>query len=85
MTTKEPDFLNYLKTGDMALVGGYDIPKVKGVKLKNLSSADLIGFNYATSPKGHLNKGVVTYVKYRYSVLWWPWIWRRRKIWRWWK
>lgn len=51
MTTKEPDFLNYLKTGDMALVGDYDIPKVKGVKLKNLSKANLIGFNYATNPK----------------------------------
>lgn len=50
MTTREPDFLNYLKTGDMALVGDYDIPKVKGVKLKNLSKANLIGFNYATNP-----------------------------------
>ena len=52
MTTKEPDFLNYLRTGnDMVLVGDYDIPKVKGIKLKDLSKANLIGFNYATNPK----------------------------------
>lgn len=57
MTTKEPDFLNYLRTGDMELVGKYDIPKVKGIKLKNLSKANLIGFNYATSPKRMIERG----------------------------
>lgn len=51
MTTKESDFLNYLKTGDMEFTGEYDIPTVKGIKLKDLNSAKLLGFNYATNPK----------------------------------
>ena len=29
MTTNEPDFLNYLKTGDMEFIGKYDIPYYK--------------------------------------------------------
>ena len=49
MTTNEPDFLNYLKTGDMEVTGQYDIPVIKGIKLKNLDKVDMIGFNYATS------------------------------------
>lgn len=49
MTTNESDFLHYLKTGGMELVGKYDIPKVKGIKLKHLNKADVLGFNYCTN------------------------------------
>ena len=49
MTTNESDFLNYLKTSDMEFTGKYDVPVVKGLKLKSLDSTDLIGFNYATN------------------------------------
>ena len=51
MLANEPDFLHYLKTSGMTLTGKYDIPTVKGIKLKHLENADLIGFNYATNPK----------------------------------
>lgn len=51
MLANEPDFLHYLKTSDMILTGAYGIPKVKGIKLKNLDKADVVGFNYSTSPK----------------------------------
>lgn len=48
MTTNESDFLHYLKTGDMDLTENYGIPKIKGVKFKNLNSVDVLGFNYST-------------------------------------
>ena len=51
MTTNETDFLNYMKTGNMEMTGKYGIPVIKGLKIKDLCSVDLIGFNYATNPK----------------------------------
>ena len=57
MTTNESDFLHYLKTGDMELEGKYDIPSLKGIKLKNLDNAGLIGFNYATNPVNMQTRG----------------------------
>lgn len=51
MTTNETDFLNYMKTGDMEMTGEYDIPVIRGLKIKDLGSVDLLGFNYATNPK----------------------------------
>lgn len=57
MTTKERDFLNYLKTGDMEVVGQYEIPTMKGVKLKTLNKVDLVGFNYCTNPETMRTKG----------------------------
>ena len=51
MRVGEQDFLHYLKTEGMDLTGKYGIPTVKGIKLKNLDSADLLGFNYCTSTK----------------------------------
>lgn len=57
MTTNESDFLNYLKTGDMDFTGMYDVPTVKGLKLKNLNKAELLGFNYATNPQNMKEHG----------------------------
>lgn len=57
MTTNESDFLNYLKTGDMDFTGKYDAPTVKGLKLKNLNKAELLGFNYATNPQNMKKHG----------------------------
>lgn len=57
MTTNESDFLNYLKTGDMEFTGEYDTPTVKGIKLKDLNSAKLLGFNYATNPQNMVEHG----------------------------
>lgn len=57
MTTNESDFLHYLKTGDMELEGKYDIPSLKGIKLKNLDNVGLIGFNYVTNPVNMQTRG----------------------------
>ena len=53
MTTNESDFLHFLKTRelDFDLVGKYEVPRLKGIKIKDLSSVKLIGFNYATNIK----------------------------------
>lgn len=52
MTTNEPDFLHYKKTialyPEMKFRGEYDIPKLKGIHIRDLNSIDMIGFNYAT-------------------------------------
>lgn len=52
MTTNELDFLHYKKTlslfPPMGTEGPYNIPKVKGIRFKNLQNVDMIGFNYAT-------------------------------------
>ena len=50
MVKNEPDFLNWMKTGDMEFVGKYDFPKIRGIKLKNPDELNMIGFNYATNP-----------------------------------
>ena len=49
MRTTDPDFLNYLKTGSMELTENLGIPKVRGVRFKNLDSVKLLGFNYCTN------------------------------------
>lgn len=49
MRTTDPDFLNYLKTGNMELTDNLGIPKVRGVRFKNLDSVKLLGFNYCTN------------------------------------
>lgn len=49
MTTNERMPLYYGRLNGADLVGKYGIPKLKGIKLKNLHNADLIGFNYATN------------------------------------
>ena len=51
MRMTDPDFLHYLKTGNMNLTENFGIPKVKGIKFKDLSKVDLLGFNYCTNPK----------------------------------
>lgn len=50
MTTNESDFLHFLKTRELGfdLVGKYEVPRLKGIKLKDLSSVKLIPFNFAT-------------------------------------
>lgn len=50
MRMTDPDFLHYLKTGNMDLTENLGIPKVKGIKFKDLNKADLVGFNYCTNP-----------------------------------
>ena len=49
MVSCEQDFLHYLKTGDMELVGSLGIPTMKGIKFKTLTEPDMIGFNYSTA------------------------------------
>ena len=49
MTTNEADFQNYFKSMGLEKVGEYDIPKIRGIKFKDLNSVDLLGFNYASS------------------------------------
>lgn len=51
MRMTDPDFLHYLKTGNMDLTENFGIPKVRGIKFKDLNKADLVGFNYCTNPK----------------------------------
>lgn len=51
MRMTDPDFLHYLKTSDMNLTDNLGIPKVKGIKFKDIHKADLLGFNYCTNPK----------------------------------
>ena len=51
MRLTEPDFQNYLKTLNMRFEGTWDIPKVKGVHIKNLKQVELLGFNYCTQTK----------------------------------
>lgn len=55
MRVGEKDFLHYLKTSGMSLTNKYGFPTVKGIKLKNLESADLLGFNYCTNPESVRN------------------------------
>ena len=50
MRMTDPDFLHYLKTGNMDLTENLGIPKVNGIKFKDLNKADLVGFNYCTNP-----------------------------------
>lgn len=59
MTTNESDFLHFLKTRelDFDLAGKYEVPRIKGIKLKDLSSVKLIGFNYATNIKSMQERG----------------------------
>lgn len=59
MTTNESDFLHFLKSKELGLhiTGKYGIPCIKGVKLKDLSSVKLIGFNYATNIKSMQERG----------------------------
>lgn len=59
MTTNESDLLHFLKTRelDFDLVGKYEVPCIKGIKLKDLSSVKLIGFNYATNIKSMQERG----------------------------
>jgi hypothetical protein len=75
MTTNEPDFLNYLKTGDMELTGKYDIPVLKRVKLKPkaLKRVELLGFNYATNPKEDYTEDKIIHFflpDYRFQQVW---------------
>ena len=56
MRLTDPDFQNYLKTLDMRLTEHLGIHKVKGIKLKNLSEVDFLGFNYCTSDE-NVRKG----------------------------
>lgn len=51
MRATDPDFLHYLKTGNMNLTENLGIPTVKGIKFKDIHKADLLGFNYCTNPK----------------------------------
>lgn len=51
MTTNEADFQNYFKSMGLEKVGEFDIPKIRGIKFKDLNSVDLIGFNYATNKR----------------------------------
>lgn len=48
MTTNEEMPLYYGVLEGVELAGEYNIPTVKGIKLKNLGKSELIGFNYAT-------------------------------------
>lgn len=50
MTTNEPDFLHFKKTLGLPFefCGEYDIPCLRGIRIKDLDSIDMIGFNYAT-------------------------------------
>lgn len=59
MTTNESDFLHFLKSKELGLyiTGKYGIPCIKGIKLKDLSSVKLIGFNYATNIKSMQERG----------------------------
>lgn len=50
MRMTDPDFLHYLKTDGMDLTENLGIPKVRGIKFKDLSKANIIGFNYSTNP-----------------------------------
>lgn len=50
MRTTDPDFLHYLKTGNMDLTENLGIPKIRGIRFKDLGKADLVGFNYSTNP-----------------------------------
>ena len=58
MTTNESDFLHFLKTRelDFDLVGKYEVPRLKGIKIKDLSSVKLIPFNYATNPQNMVDR-----------------------------
>lgn len=49
MVSKEQDFLNYLKTGNMELTADLGIPTMKGTRFKALAKPEMIGFNYATA------------------------------------
>lgn len=53
MTTNESDFLHFLKTRELSfdLAGKYEVPRLKGIKFKDLSSVKLIPFNFATKPQ----------------------------------
>lgn len=59
MTTNESDFLHFLKSKELGLhiIGKYGIPCIKGIKLKDLNSVKLIGFNYATNIKNMQERG----------------------------
>lgn len=75
MTTNEPDFLNYLKTGNMAVTGEYDIPILKGLVLKKkaLEDIQMLGFNYATSSRiDHKEDKIVHFflADYRFQQVW---------------
>lgn len=50
MVSQERDFQNYLKTVDMEFTGPYGIPVVKGIRMKDPSKLNLLGFNYCTNP-----------------------------------
>ena len=56
MRFNDPDFLHYLKLDGMNLTERHGIPKVKGVRFKNLKKAKLLGFNYCTSPNSMQEK-----------------------------
>lgn len=57
MLKNEPDFLHYKKFANMETVGDYDIPVLKGIKIKDLSSVKMVGFNYATNPENYEKLG----------------------------
>lgn len=75
MTTNEPDFLNYLKTGDMTVTGQYDIPVMKGLlfKEKALKNIQFMGFNYATNPLVDFKEDKIVHFflgDYRFQQVW---------------
>lgn len=51
--------------------GRYDFPKVKGIRIRDLDSIDMIGFNYATQPNLEKNQYIHFYLgDYKIEKVW---------------